>query len=57
MAIYKSVTKKDKFGLAFVKCKGTEVRRTFWWKKMKERDTLKDAGVDGRIMLKWILKK
>ena len=25
--------------------------------KHKERDQLKDLGVDGRVMLKWIIKK
>lgn len=51
------MTKKDKFGGAFVTCKGTEVCGKFRWVKLKERDTLKDVGVDGSIMLKWILKK
>jgi len=57
LAICRPVTKKDKFGGAFVTCKGTDVRRRFWWEKLKERYPLKDVGIDGRIMLKWILKK
>jgi len=39
LAMCGPVTKKDKFGGAFVTCKGTEVRRRFGWVKLKERDT------------------
>jgi len=28
----------------------------FWWRNLKERDHLDEPGVDGRIILKWILK-
>jgi hypothetical protein len=28
-----------------------------WWESPKERDHLKDRGVDGRIGLKWILER
>jgi hypothetical protein len=28
-----------------------------WWENRKEKDTLQDASVDERIILKWILKK
>ena len=26
----------------------------FWWGNLKERNTLQDLGVVGRIILKWI---
>jgi len=29
----------------------------FWWGDLKERDHLVDLGVDGWIILKWIIKK
>jgi hypothetical protein len=31
--------------------------KAFWLKSLKGRDHLKDLGVDGRIILKWILGK
>jgi hypothetical protein len=29
----------------------------FWWGNVRERDHFGDAGVDGRIILKWIFRK
>ena len=29
----------------------------FSWGKLRERNHLKDLGVDGRVILKWIFKK
>jgi hypothetical protein len=29
--------------------------KKFWWKSQKERDHLKDQGVDGRMGLEWML--
>ena len=29
----------------------------FWWRNLREEDYLKDPGVDGRIILKWIFNK
>jgi hypothetical protein len=34
-----------------------EVHTEFWWGDLKEGDYLGDPDVDGRIILKWILKK
>ena len=29
----------------------------FWWGNLRERDHLEDPSVDGRIILRWILRK
>ena len=34
-----------------------EVYTVFWWRNLRERDHLEDPGVDGRIILRWILRK
>jgi len=34
-----------------------EVYTGFWWGNLRERDHLEDPGVDGRIILSWILRK
>jgi hypothetical protein len=34
-----------------------ELHTGFWWGGTDVRDQLKDLGVDGRIILKWIFKK
>jgi len=33
------------------------VRREFWWGNMREKDRLVDLELDGKVILKWILKK
>jgi len=34
-----------------------EMHSQFSWDNLKEGEHLDDVGVDGRILLKWILKK
>jgi hypothetical protein len=29
----------------------------YWWENLKERDHVKDLGVDGKGVLEWILGK
>jgi hypothetical protein len=33
-----------------------EVQTGFWWENLREGDNLKDSGIDGRIILKWIFE-
>jgi hypothetical protein len=35
----------------------SKVHTGFWWGDLREGDHLGDADVDGRIILKWIVKK
>ena len=34
-----------------------EVKTSFWWGHLRERDHLEDKSADGRIILKWLSKK
>jgi hypothetical protein len=29
----------------------------FWWGNLRERDRLRDPGVDGKLILRWIFRK
>jgi hypothetical protein len=33
------------------------VHTGFWWGNLRERNNLKDPGLDEKIILKWISKK
>jgi len=33
------------------------VHTGFWWENLRERDHLRDPGVDGRIILRWMFRK
>jgi hypothetical protein len=34
-----------------------EVHTGHYWGNLREEDSLKDPGIDGRIMLKWIFER
>jgi hypothetical protein len=34
-----------------------EVYIGFWWRNLMKRSHLEDSDVDGRIILKWVLKR
>jgi len=34
-----------------------EVHKGFWWGNLRERNYFEDPDIDGRVILKWILKK
>ena len=34
-----------------------EVHTEFWWGELREGEHLKDPGLAGRIILKWIFRK
>jgi hypothetical protein len=34
-----------------------EMRTQFWWKNLKERDHLRDVGVDWKVIFKLALRK
>jgi hypothetical protein len=33
-----------------------EIHTEFWWGNLRGRDNLKDPGVDGRVILRWIFR-
>jgi hypothetical protein len=35
---------------------GVEVHVVFYWRNLREKDHLEDSGLDGRIILKWLVE-
>jgi hypothetical protein len=33
-----------------------DVYTGFWWGSLSERDLVEDPGIDGRIILRWIIR-
>jgi hypothetical protein len=52
-------TKKNDMGRAYSRYggQGEVVHTVFLWRNLREGDHLKNPGVDGRIILKWMFKK
>jgi len=48
---------KDEMGRACGMHGTREMHTIFWLENLKGRDHFEDLGTDGRIILKWILKK
>jgi hypothetical protein len=36
--------------------RGKEAKIAFWWGSLRERGHLEDSGVDGKIILRWLLR-
>jgi hypothetical protein len=48
---------KDVTGRVCGKNGGEEMHTGFWWGKVREIDHLEDAGIDEKVIIKWILIK
>ena len=44
-------------GGVFETCEGDEVLTGLWWGNLREKDSLADIGIEGRALLKWILRR
>ena len=49
------IENREMVGGLTVRSRG-EVHTVFWWGNLSERDHLEDLGVDGRIILRWIIR-
>jgi len=45
-----------RWGMWHIQGRG-EVYTGFWWGNLRDRDHLEDTGADGRIILRWTLRK
>jgi hypothetical protein len=43
--------------VGYVALWGGEVKRGFWLENLRGKNHFEDLGVDGRIILRWILRK
>jgi len=50
------ITRRIRYAGMWLVCERGKMRTEFWWGNLKPRDYLEDLGVDGRIILKCILK-
>jgi hypothetical protein len=48
---------KNEMGGTYSMYGGEQVYTGFWWGNIREREHLKEGGVDGRIILSWIFRK
>ena len=51
------IEKKEMSGACSTYGGEEKVHMGFWWGNLKERDHLKDPGMDVRIILRWIFRK
>jgi hypothetical protein len=52
-----NLIKRNRMGRACVTNGRQDKYIVFWWGDVRGRDHLEDLGVEGRTILKWILKK
>jgi hypothetical protein len=48
---------KNEMGGRVARMGKREVHTGSWWGDLREGDHLRDTDIDGRILLKWVLKK
>jgi diadenosine tetraphosphatase ApaH/serine/threonine PP2A family protein phosphatase len=55
--ITRVITRRIRYAGMWLVCERGEMHREFWWGNLKPRGYLEDLGVDGRIILKCMLKE
>jgi len=48
---------KNEVGVSCSTWGRAEVYTGFWWRNLRYRDYLEDPGIDGKIILRWIIRK